>query len=128
MRWFLYSLGSITLLAFIAAFDANADADAGGDAARGEQLYGRCAGCHSLDENRIGPLHRGVYGRAAGSVADYAYSDALRASAVVWDDATLDAWLTDPQAFIPGQKMFFRLANPADRADIIAYLRQISGQ
>ncbi len=97
------------------------------DAARGEQLYGsRCAGCHSVEVNRIGPKHRGVFDREAGTVPDYDYSDALRDSKVVWDEASLDAWLTKPQDFIPGQKMFFSLRNAEERADIIAYLQQVS--
>ena len=97
------------------------------DADRGEKLYGsRCAGCHSLDQNRIGPLHRGVFGREAGTVADFDYSDALHDSKVVWDDQSLDAWLADPQAFIPGQRMFFSLRKADERGDIIAYLRRES--
>ena len=60
------------------------------DPDRGEELYGsRCAGCHSLDNNRIGPLHRGVFGREAGTVPDFAYSDAVRQSKVIWDT---EAW------------------------------------
>jgi cytochrome c len=93
-----------------------------GDAARGEQVYERCMGCHSPDADRIGPRHRGVVGRRAGSVAGFAYSPALRKSGVVWDAAALEKWLTDPQAFIPGQRMGFRLGNAQERADVIAYL------
>ena len=97
----------------------------GGDPQRGAALYeARCGGCHSLDANRIGPLHQGVFGRRAGSVADYGYSDALRASIIVWNEHTLDAWLRDPQALIPGQKMGYALQSAAERADIIAWLRQ----
>ena len=99
-------------------------ARAAGDAARGEQLYVGCQDCHSLDKNDVGPRHRGVYGRKAGSVPDYEYSDALRSSGIVWDEATLDKWLTNPQAFVPGAKMFYHLANPQDRADVIAFLRE----
>ena len=95
-----------------------------GDAAHGEQLYQACTDCHSLDQNDVGPRHRGVYGRMAGSVPDYNYSDALKSSGIVWGDATLDKWLTDPQAMVPGTKMFFHLDNPQDRADLIAYLRE----
>ena len=100
-----------------------------GDPARGQQLYeSRCIACHSLDANRVGPLHRGVYGRKAGSVPGFGYSPALKASSVVWTAATLDRWLTDPQELIPGQRMNFRVASPDDRADIIAYLKQESGR
>lgn len=96
-----------------------------GDAERGRKLYeDRCIGCHSLDVNRVGPRHRGVFGRRAGTIEGYRYSEALARSAVVWTDRTLDAWLTDPGKFIPGSRMGFRLSRPDDRADIIAYLKR----
>lgn len=95
-----------------------------GDAVHGAKLYQACMGCHSLDENDVGPRHRGVVGRKAGTVADYAYSAGLRASGLVWTPANLDKWLTNPQKLVPGAKMFFSVAKPADRADIIAFLAQ----
>ena len=98
-----------------------------GDPARGAQVYdGKCTGCHSLDTNRVGPAHRGVFGRKAGLAAGYNYSAGVRASRIVWNELTLDRWLTDPQATIPGARMGFRLTDPAQRADVIAYLRQQS--
>jgi len=94
------------------------------DPARGKQLYdSRCIGCHSLDASRVGPAHRGVFGRRAGALKDYDYSAALRDSRVVWDARTLDRWLADPERLIPGQRMNYSVAEPADRADLIAYLR-----
>jgi cytochrome c len=90
----------------------------------GESIYAICQGCHSLDENDVGPRHRGVIGRRAGAVDDYAYSPALKASGIVWTTATLDRWLDNPQSLVPGAKMFFALKNPQDRADVIAYLTQ----
>ncbi len=113
-------------LAFVvAAIPLSARAD--GDAAHGQQIYeSRCIACHSPDANRVGPMHRGVFGRKAGSVANYNYSNAVKSSDVVWNDQTLDQWLTNPQAFIPGQKMNFKVANPQDRADIIAYLKTLT--
>ena len=62
--------------------------------------------------------------RKAASLADYDYSDALKSANVVWNEETLDKWLTDPQAVAPGAKMFFHLENPQDRADVIAYLKE----
>lgn len=56
----------------------------------------------------------------------FAYSLALRRSAIVWQRATLDAWLVNPEALIPGQRMGYSVDNAVDRADIIAYLRQVS--
>jgi len=95
-----------------------------GNAVRGAQLYQICSGCHSLDQNEIGPLHRGVVGRKAGAVPGYAYSAALRGSGLTWTPATLDKWLTNPQGLVKGSKMFFSVAKPQDRADLIAYLGQ----
>jgi len=93
-----------------------------GDPAHGKVLYGGCMGCHSLDYNDVGPMHRGVVGRKAGSVPDYAYSFALKASGIVWDPASLDRWLTNPQKMVPGAKMFYSVPDAQGRADIIAYL------
>lgn len=113
----------------LAALAAASPALAAGDAERGADLYEqRCYACHSLDANRIGPKHRGVYGRKAGSVADFGYSAGVRASTVVWDEATLDRWLANPQAVIAGTRMAFRVGDAADRADLIAYLRRESGR
>ena len=95
-----------------------------GDPNRGETIYEACQDCHSLDKNDVGPRHRGVFGRKAGSLPDYDYSEALKSANIVWNEETLDKWLTDPQALVPGAKMFFHLDNPQDRADVIAYLKQ----
>ena len=115
----------LVMLALAAAVPSAAAADA----ARGQELYeSRCGGCHSLDANRVGPAHRGVYGRKAGGAPNFSYSTAVKGATVVWQEKTLDAWLTNPQAVIPGQRMNFRVALPEDRADIIAYLRQQSGK
>jgi cytochrome c len=95
-----------------------------GDANNGEALYEACQDCHSLDKNDVGPRHRGVFGRKAASLPDYDYSDALKSANIVWNEETLDKWLTDPQAVAPGAKMFFHLDNPQDRADVIAYLKE----
>jgi cytochrome c len=96
-----------------------------GDAARGKALYQACTGCHSIDDNDVGPRHRGVVGRPAGAVPDYVYSAALKASGLVWDPQNLDRWLTNPQALVPGARMYFSLADSQSRADIIAYLAQL---
>ena len=98
-------------------------ANAAGDAARGEILYQQCEDCHSIDENDVGPMHRGVVGRLAGTVPDYHYSSALRNAKIPWTEENLDKWLTNPQEFIPGARMFYNVKNPQDRADIIAFLK-----
>ena len=100
---------------------------AAGDSTRGQSLYeSRCIACHSPDAHRVGPRHRGVFGREAGSADGYTYSPALRASRVIWDEVSLDAWLSDPESVIPGQRMGYRTGSPADRRDLIAYLRSLS--
>jgi cytochrome c len=100
-------------------------ARADGDATRGKSIYARCAGCHAIERNRVGPRHAGLFGRAAGSLDDYAYSDAMRASGLVWDAATLDRFLADPRAVVPGTKMGFAgIKDAAERADLIAYLAE----
>jgi cytochrome c len=96
----------------------------GADAARGKQLYeSRCVGCHSIDENRAGPAHKGVFGRKAGSAKGFDYSLALKSSNLIWNERTLDRWLADPESTIAGQKMGFTVPELMDRADIIEYLR-----
>ena len=104
---------------------AAADPVPAGDPERGKALYQGCQACHSVDENDLGPRHRGVVGRIAGSVEDYAYSKALKQSGLTWNDSTLDQWLTNPSALVPGTKMFFKLDDPQARADVISYLKQL---
>jgi cytochrome c len=120
---------TVLVAALFLSIAASSLVHAAGDATRGEQLYeSRCMACHSLDANRVGPMHRGVYGRKAGSVPDFAYSVALTSSPIVWSDTTLNRWLTDPEALIPGQRMNIRVLSADDRADLIAFLRRASGK
>jgi cytochrome c len=123
------SLNGVTAFALVAGMlitaASLASADGlSGDAVRGKKLYQACTGCHSLDDNDLGPRHRGVVGRRAGSVEDYSYSAALKASGLTWDEITLERWLTNPSALVPGTKMFFKIDDAQSRADIIAYLKE----
>jgi cytochrome c len=119
------ALGCLCCLSVAPLYCAAAE----GDASRGQTLYeSRCVACHSLDASRVGPAHRGVYGRKAGSVADYAYSDALKNSQIIWNATSLDQWLTDPEKLIPGQRMNYSVPESQDRADVIAYLKEESGK
>ncbi len=94
------------------------------DAERGKILFERrCAGCHSLDQIKEGPHLRDVYGRKAGTAADFQYSDALKIAQITWDAASLDKWLTDTESVIPNNDMSFRVPSAEERADIIAFLR-----
>jgi cytochrome c len=85
-----------------------------------------CGGCHSVDANRVGPLHRGVVGRAPGSVPGYAYSTALKRVGGVWTPIRLNLWLQNPQKFAPGSKMYLSVPDAGLRANIIAYLQSVS--
>ncbi len=97
---------------------------AAGDVERGKALYSRiCAACHSLDYNGVGPAHKGVFGRKAGLAEGYTYSPALQASGLVWNEATLNRWLTNPAKLVPGQKMGITVPDARDRGDVIAYLK-----
>lgn len=117
----MYLFRPITAVALLVSLHASALA--AGDAARGEEIYTtRCGGCHSVEENRIGPRHQGVVGRRAGSLKDFEYSPALRRSKIVWTPATLHQWLANPEGFIPGQRMAYRLSDASAREDVIAYL------
>ncbi len=93
-----------------------------GDPVAGNMLYQACMGCHSLDENDIGPKHRGIVGRKAGIIPGYAYSAALKSSSIIWTPEKLNVWLANPQKLVPGAKMFFSVSSPKQRTDIIAYL------
>lgn len=98
-----------------------------GDAVHGAKLYDiRCGGCHSVDSNRIGPMHRNVVGRKAGTIAGFAYSNQLKASKIVWTPANLDRWLSGPTKMVPGTRMGISVSNPDERRDIIGYLASVS--
>ncbi len=115
----------IAAICIVGAISAAAESALNGDSVHGKMLYQGCQACHAVEENDLGPRHRGVVGRRAGSVADYNYSAALKNSGLTWDEATLDRWLTNPSALVPGTKMFFKLDSPQDRADVIAYLKEL---
>jgi len=112
------------------ALGAASPAGAGsGSAARGEVLYRKhCLVCHAIEPefHKEGPSLAGVYDRRAGTAPFFAYK-ALKGSTAVWTDANLDAWLADPRAFLQGRDtgMTLKVDNPAERADLIAYLRTL---
>jgi len=99
-------------------------ARADGDPAKGEQIYHRCQGCHSIDRNRVGPMHKGLFGRTAGSVPGFSYSDAMKNSRIVWSEQTLDQFLQGPRKMVPGTKMTYAgLRSEQQRIDLLAFLR-----
>ena len=100
---------------------------AGGDPAKGEVVFKRCALCHNIkagEPNKIGPNLHGLFDRDVGKAPGFAYSSGLAAANSKWDDAKLDKWLIKPQDFIAGAKMPFNVSDAQDRANVIAYLHQ----
>jgi cytochrome c len=105
---------------------------AAGDAEKGKAVFKKCAMCHQIGPDAkplIGPPLTGVIGRKAASVADFTYSPGLKKladSGLIWTDANLDKYLTDPKAMVPGSPMALALPDAAARADVIAYLKTFS--
>src|SRR5690606_17844060 len=98
-----------------------------GNAAHGKELYIQCAGCHAPTETLVGPPHCGVMGRKAASIEGFPYSDAMAASGLTWDDATMDAFLVSPISYVTGTNMGFAgFTEASDRADLIAYLHEMN--
>jgi cytochrome c len=98
---------------------------AAGDAARGEARFQDCAACHKLEAgvNNMGPSLHGIFTRKAGEIADFRYSPAMKRSGIVWTQETLEKFISDPQAMVPGNRMpYAGMAGASDRADLIAYL------
>lgn len=99
---------------------------AAGDVEKGKDVFAtECAECHSVRDgkNKKGPSMFGVVGRKAATVADATYSDALKASGVLWTPDKIDAYVAAPKKFVPGGKMKYDgLASGAERADLLAYL------
>lgn len=117
----LAAAAAVVLLPFAAA--QTRPAAPAGNAARGEMLYEtRCSACHSIDNNRVGPAHRGVVGRRSATAPGFTYSAALRRLNVAWTPANIDRWLSNPTAMAPGTAMGISVPSAQDRADIIAYL------
>lgn len=98
------------------------------DADNGAKVFKKCMACHAIDEkNKIGPSLKGIVGRKAATVEGFKYSDAMLAKGaegVIWDEATLAAYLPDPKAWVPGTKMVFPgLKKPEEVTDLIAFLK-----
>lgn len=101
-----------------------------GDVERGARASRACMACHSFAAGRhmTGPSLAGVWNSRAGSVAGFGrYSEALKRSGIVWNEKTLDAWLRDPAAVVPGNTMLFAgIPDPGTRHDLVAYLQAVS--
>ncbi|HEX4097479.1 MAG TPA: c-type cytochrome [Caulobacteraceae bacterium] len=120
-RYWAIVAGAAAILAAGAAF-------AQGDTQRGQQVFqDNCSGCHVLTgEGYAAPPLAGVYGRKAGTVAGFGYTDAMKKSGIVWDDASLRQFLADPPKAVPGTAMSVNLPDAQQRDDVIAYLKSQS--
>jgi cytochrome c len=121
-RKLAFVAGTTAFLALAAAGQAAAQ-----DVEAGKKVFLRCQACHNIDkpQNKIGPHLDGVFGRKAGSIEDFKYSDAMKNSGITWDSESLHKYLADPRGFIPGNRMAFPgLKNQAELDNVIAYLQQ----
>src|SRR5712691_8203744 len=136
VEWKKPRLGCAACRAFIGAGAAMVSvvspgfAAAAGDPLQGAQAFRNCVACDSIDagQNMTGPTLASVLGRKAGGLAGFhRYSDALKRSGIVWSEQTLDAWIANPAAFIPGNDMRFQgIADAQTRNNLVAYLKAVA--
>ncbi len=123
MRLSISFLGSVILLLVTESHAATAD-----DVKAGEAAFKKCALCHTTEagKNKVGPSLFGVVGRKSASLENYNYSDAMKKFDQTWDPPTLEAYLANPRAAVPGTKMIFPgLKEKNERDDVIAYLETL---
>jgi cytochrome c len=111
---------------FLAAGQAFAQS---ADAGRGQRVFNQqCRACHTLEKdgaNGVGPNLHGVFGRKAGTLAGYSFSEAMTKSGIVWDDTTMAEYCRDPKGKVAGTKMVFNgIKQPAQLDDLVAYLKE----
>lgn len=98
------------------------------DVDAGQRSFAKCRACHQVGEtarNLVGPELNGLFGRKAGAVEGYSYSDVNKNSGVMWDDASFADYIKDPKAKMPGTKMVFAgIRNEKEIADLTAFLKQ----
>lgn len=114
------------LLIFLAIAMSDLPA-AAGDAALGQKVFNKCKACHDVAEpkNKVGPSLKGLFGRSAGSLEGFAYSEAMKNSGIVWSEDTLKTYLADPKATVPGTKMSFTgLKKEEEIENIVEYLEE----
>ncbi len=132
VRKFFRNVASLAAVTVTSMVLSSSLALAAGDVAAGEKIFKKCKACHvaDSDKNRVGPTLKGVFNRSPGALEGYKFSKALKTfgdGGALWDDATMDSWLTKPKALVKGTKMGFSgLKKEEDRANVIAYLRQFS--
>jgi len=103
---------------------------ASGEAEEGRKVFNQCKACHTVEKggkNAVGPNLHGLFGRKAGSVAEFKYSDQMKGSGIVWSDETIGQYVADPKTFVPGNKMAFAgLKREKQIADLLAYLKDVT--
>jgi len=125
---FMLWAGLGTFTAFLASTILSTSGQAQTMGKHGKELFDkRCGGCHGMDRDKEGPRLGGVYGRAAASVSSFEYSAALKQSKITWTAETLEKWLADPDKLVPDNDMPFHVQDANERHEIIAYLKQLSG-
>lgn len=117
---------AVSAFALLGSFAARAD-----DAEAGKKVFAQCRACHQVGEkakNAVGPVLNGLFGREAGTVPGYKYSEANKNSGVTWDEATFKDYIKDPRKKIPGTKMIYAgLKDEQKVADLVAYLHEFDG-
>ena len=122
------TLATLSALALLASLAPTLAAEEQGDA--GQVSYNNaCRTCHSFkpDDNRLGPTLHGIVGRKAGSIEGFAFSPSMKASGITWDEATLDKFISDPNAVVSGNKMqpYGGIADAGERKKIVDYLKTL---
>jgi cytochrome c len=112
------------ILATLPAAYRNADLD------NGQAKFALCKACHTFgqgEEAAVGPNLWGVFGRKAGSVPGFAYSDSMKKLGVTWDADKINTWIAKPSAMVPGTRMTYAgMESAKDRADVVAYLKVVT--
>ncbi|PLC48757.1 cytochrome c family protein [Pollutimonas subterranea] len=125
IQWLAVLGASLCVYGVAGSSDAWSRNVAPGNVVNGEAVYSRCLACHALAYDRTGPRHCGLFGRQAGSIPGYAYSQAMKESKIIWDDDTLNLFLADPMHVVPGTSMGYAgIPDKQERADLIAYLKK----
>lgn len=121
-------MGTMRLMIMTAAVLLTlAPAASAGDAAKGQKVFNKCKACHEVatDRNKVGPTLKGMFGRTSGTIEGFAYSDDMKAKAIVWSAETLKPYLADPKAVVPAGRMSFAgLKKEDELEDVIAYLME----